>query len=199
GRGGVLQRLFFFFQAEDGIRDFHVTGVQTCALPIFSPSSTSTAGSSPGCAPPATASPRTPCPAAPTGSPPGCTPTTARCGPWTASRWRAPPTSPCRNRRRRPPRRRPPPGPPHRRMRRRTGMLEPVEPGDAAVPRAAGGGSGRGGERRAGGGGAEGTVHPNARTRHHVGRAPSDNAPACARAAAQRRTADPHPRRLRRT
>src|SRR5690606_40167964 len=25
----------FFFQAEDGIRDFHVTGVQTCALPIF--------------------------------------------------------------------------------------------------------------------------------------------------------------------
>src|SRR5690606_40664404 len=27
---------FFFFQAEDGIRDFHVTGVQTCALPICS-------------------------------------------------------------------------------------------------------------------------------------------------------------------
>src|SRR5690606_979846 len=26
---------FLFFQAEDGIRDFHVTGVQTCALPIF--------------------------------------------------------------------------------------------------------------------------------------------------------------------
>src|SRR5215510_15611605 len=25
---------FFFFQAEDGIRDGHVTGVQTCALPI---------------------------------------------------------------------------------------------------------------------------------------------------------------------
>src|SRR5690606_29738731 len=25
----------FFVQAEDGIRDFHVTGVQTCALPIF--------------------------------------------------------------------------------------------------------------------------------------------------------------------
>src|SRR5690606_24215926 len=24
----------FFFQAEDGIRDFHVTGVQTCALPM---------------------------------------------------------------------------------------------------------------------------------------------------------------------
>src|SRR5215208_7436243 len=27
-------RGFFFFQAEDGIRDGHVTGVQTCALPI---------------------------------------------------------------------------------------------------------------------------------------------------------------------
>src|SRR5690606_31925422 len=26
--------LFFFFEAEGGIRDFHVTGVQTCALPI---------------------------------------------------------------------------------------------------------------------------------------------------------------------
>src|SRR5690606_28489264 len=26
---------FFFMQAEDGIRDFHVTGVQTCALPIY--------------------------------------------------------------------------------------------------------------------------------------------------------------------
>src|SRR2546430_13399779 len=28
---------FFFFQAEDGIRDLTVTGVQTCALPIFWP------------------------------------------------------------------------------------------------------------------------------------------------------------------
>src|SRR5437016_13171278 len=27
--------MFFFFQAEDGIRDWSVTGVQTCALPIF--------------------------------------------------------------------------------------------------------------------------------------------------------------------
>src|SRR3989442_8591893 len=27
--------VFFFFQAEDGIRDADVTGVQTCALPIF--------------------------------------------------------------------------------------------------------------------------------------------------------------------
>src|SRR2546430_13422786 len=29
---------FFFFQAEDGIRDLTVTGVQTCALPISHPS-----------------------------------------------------------------------------------------------------------------------------------------------------------------
>src|SRR6266403_690142 len=28
-------RLLFFFQAEDGIRDLYVTGVQTCALPIL--------------------------------------------------------------------------------------------------------------------------------------------------------------------
>src|SRR5699024_12216421 len=27
--------VFFFFQAEDGIRDRNVTGVQTCALPIW--------------------------------------------------------------------------------------------------------------------------------------------------------------------
>src|SRR2546429_3825623 len=37
--GLLLQELasvgFFFFQAEDGIRDVAVTGVQTCALPIF--------------------------------------------------------------------------------------------------------------------------------------------------------------------
>src|SRR5688500_20248520 len=30
-------RVCFFFQAEDGIRDYKVTGVQTCALPIFEP------------------------------------------------------------------------------------------------------------------------------------------------------------------
>src|SRR5690606_40992639 len=39
--GNRLQGLYdvdsslYFFQAEDGIRGFHVTGVQTCALPIF--------------------------------------------------------------------------------------------------------------------------------------------------------------------
>src|SRR2546429_1793430 len=31
----VICVLFFFFQAEDGIRDVAVTGVQTCALPIL--------------------------------------------------------------------------------------------------------------------------------------------------------------------
>src|SRR2546426_6209984 len=30
----VLYLYIFFFQAEDGIRDYKVTGVQTCALPI---------------------------------------------------------------------------------------------------------------------------------------------------------------------
>src|SRR3712207_9495403 len=31
-----MSRFLFFFQAEDGIRDIGVTGVQTCALPISS-------------------------------------------------------------------------------------------------------------------------------------------------------------------
>src|SRR2546425_1761347 len=31
----LVSFFFFFFQAEDGIRDKLVTGVQTCALPIF--------------------------------------------------------------------------------------------------------------------------------------------------------------------
>src|SRR5687767_16017076 len=31
----IVYVFFFFFQAEDGIRDKLVTGVQTCALPIF--------------------------------------------------------------------------------------------------------------------------------------------------------------------
>src|SRR5256885_4077249 len=39
GRCQILERRArhrcFFFQAEDGIRDYKVTGVQTCALPIF--------------------------------------------------------------------------------------------------------------------------------------------------------------------
>src|SRR5690606_41200789 len=43
------------FQAEDGIRDFHVTGVQTCALPIcrgrLMPALPQPAGRAEGCAP----------------------------------------------------------------------------------------------------------------------------------------------------
>src|SRR5439155_16941874 len=34
-RISLFYLFFFLFQAEDGIRDGHVTGVQTCALPIF--------------------------------------------------------------------------------------------------------------------------------------------------------------------
>ena len=37
GGAGWCFVFFFFFQAEDGIRDIGVTGVQTCALPIFNP------------------------------------------------------------------------------------------------------------------------------------------------------------------
>src|SRR5690606_39777570 len=33
GRGACGSLAHLFFQAEDGIRDFHVTGVQTCAIP----------------------------------------------------------------------------------------------------------------------------------------------------------------------
>src|SRR2546430_3090355 len=37
GVHGRVFKFFFFFQAEDGIRDLTVTGVQTCALPIYRP------------------------------------------------------------------------------------------------------------------------------------------------------------------
>src|SRR5699024_11705409 len=44
--------VYFFFQAEDGIRDRNVTGVQTCALPISGQSSSTAARLSwPGAAP----------------------------------------------------------------------------------------------------------------------------------------------------
>src|SRR2546422_5443326 len=43
--GGLL---FFFFQAEDGIRDVAVTGVQTCALPICLSTSSSWAETAAG-------------------------------------------------------------------------------------------------------------------------------------------------------
>src|SRR5256885_3942297 len=36
----IINLFFFFFQAEDGIRDYKVTGVQTCALPISRRSAT---------------------------------------------------------------------------------------------------------------------------------------------------------------
>src|SRR2546430_13413597 len=39
---------FFFFQAEDGIRDLTVTGVQTCALPILSITSSGARGGDAG-------------------------------------------------------------------------------------------------------------------------------------------------------
>src|SRR5256885_9810935 len=34
GLQALMSHVVFFFQAEDGIRDYKVTGVQTCALPI---------------------------------------------------------------------------------------------------------------------------------------------------------------------
>src|SRR6266481_8211599 len=40
--------MFFFFQAEDGIRDGTVTGVQTCALPISARGRRRRPGTSPG-------------------------------------------------------------------------------------------------------------------------------------------------------
>src|SRR6266446_8837472 len=46
----ILLVFFFFFQAEDGIRDYKVTGVQTCALPISAPTARSRAGSFPSSA-----------------------------------------------------------------------------------------------------------------------------------------------------
>src|SRR3989454_9218118 len=43
----LLLFFFFFFQAEDGIRDYKVTGVQTCALPIFASDTSEVATFSP--------------------------------------------------------------------------------------------------------------------------------------------------------
>src|SRR5699024_11768324 len=45
----VVVKEFFFFQAEDGIRDRNVTGVQTCALPISRARPSATAGTSQRC------------------------------------------------------------------------------------------------------------------------------------------------------
>src|SRR5215813_10070829 len=43
----VKERPHFFFQAEDGIRDVDVTGVQTCALPIFASATWTSSASEP--------------------------------------------------------------------------------------------------------------------------------------------------------
>src|SRR3989475_7774622 len=43
-RMSVMSYFFFFFQAEDGLRDLTVTGVQTCALPICTASAQATGG-----------------------------------------------------------------------------------------------------------------------------------------------------------
>src|SRR3954466_16431989 len=43
---------FFFFQAEDGIRDYRVTGVQTCALPIYTGANTTSTPLIPRASPP---------------------------------------------------------------------------------------------------------------------------------------------------
>src|SRR2546422_3705054 len=55
---------FFFFQAEDGIRDVAVTGVQTCALPISVRARTDCRSPSPARRPGAARSPRAGSPAA---------------------------------------------------------------------------------------------------------------------------------------
>src|SRR5207249_7501841 len=45
---GVSDEVVFFFQAEDGIRDRNVTGVQTCALPIWARGRVRAPGERPG-------------------------------------------------------------------------------------------------------------------------------------------------------
>src|SRR2546430_13465510 len=60
---------FFFFQAEDGIRDLTVTGVQTCALPISTSLTSRTINSRPCRKPSRTTPPcRLPTPSAPLSS-----------------------------------------------------------------------------------------------------------------------------------
>src|SRR6478735_2350578 len=53
----TLYYFFFFFQAEDGIRDYKVTGVQTCALPISVSGPTSATSASSGPSPDTVAAP----------------------------------------------------------------------------------------------------------------------------------------------
>src|SRR5690606_39278311 len=56
----VVFALSFFFQAEDGIRAFHVTGVQTCALPILPPAASGASPPPGGCSAARTAARLTP-------------------------------------------------------------------------------------------------------------------------------------------
>src|SRR5690349_17625301 len=76
--------VFFFFQAEDGIRDLYVTGVQTCALPILAHELVHVVQQAPVSGAPARTLARQPAPAAPAygpacGSPDPCQ--KARCTP----------------------------------------------------------------------------------------------------------------------
>src|SRR5688572_11884925 len=76
----MLLVVFFFFQAEDGIRDLTVTGVQTCALPISRTARSTRSRRSRCCRCPAPPVPRRPRPSGRWGGPPkqpGC----ARNGP----------------------------------------------------------------------------------------------------------------------
>src|SRR5256885_4955517 len=70
----TLMSLIFFFQAEDGIRDYKVTGVQTCALPISTTAGCATATG--GVLTPAGFVGRTPA----GGGAPGGSPGSAGCG-----------------------------------------------------------------------------------------------------------------------
>src|SRR5256885_8799975 len=71
---GACSHVFFFFQAEDGIRDYKVTGVKTCALPILWKRTRSRALSGRGASPsssrvPSTSTEATSFPGAPATSP----------------------------------------------------------------------------------------------------------------------------------
>src|SRR2546430_3328389 len=83
--------LFFFFQAEDGIRDLTVTGVQTCALQICAPRTRPCPARRGGCVRRATVRParRRPAPAGRPGAHRRCAAPAA--GAHTAARWYASP------------------------------------------------------------------------------------------------------------
>src|SRR5256885_3677302 len=84
----LVESSFFFFQAEDGIRDYKVTGVQTCALPISAPCGDRFPSS--WFSPPAAA-----CGSRTVRPPPPCPPPSSRWSPTSTTR---PATSPSRDR-----------------------------------------------------------------------------------------------------